>query len=62
MRGGFNINYNSNSDNKEFKAIITTNGFRQIVKEPTQVTDTSSSSNDLFFTNCLVNIIHTCHH
>ena len=37
--GDINVNYNSNSDNKEFKSIITTNGFREIVKEPMQVTD-----------------------
>ena len=48
-----------NSDNKEFKSIITANGFRKIVKEPTRVTDTSSSSIDLIFTNCPVNITHT---
>ena len=37
--GDFNVNYNSNSGNKEFKSIITANGFRQIVTEPTRVTD-----------------------
>ena len=47
--GDFNVNYNSNSDNKEFKSIITANGFRQIVKEPTRVTDTLSSLIDLAF-------------
>ena len=56
--GDFNVNYNSNSDNKEFKSIITANGFRQIVKEPTRVTDTSSSLTDLVFSNCPVNITH----
>ena len=56
--GDFNVNYNSNSDNKEFKSIITGNGFRQIVKEPTRVTDTSYLI-DLVFTNCPVNKTHT---
>ena len=54
--GDSNVNYNSNSDNKEFKSIITVNGFKQIVKELTQVIDTSSSLIELVFTNCLVNI------
>ena len=49
LMGDFNVNYNSNSDNKEFKSIITANGFRQIVKEPTRVTDTLSSLIDLAF-------------
>ena len=39
LMGDFNVNYNSNSGNKEFKSIITANGFRQIVTEPTRVTD-----------------------
>ena len=51
--GDFNVNYNSNSDTKEFKSIITTYGFSQIV------TDISSSLIDLVFTNCPVNITHT---
>ena len=38
LMGDFNVNCNSNSDNKEFKSIITANGFRQIVTEPTRVT------------------------
>ena len=58
LTGDFNVNYNSNSDSKEFKSIITANGFRQIVKEPTRVTDTSSSLTDLVFSNCPVNITH----
>ena len=59
LMGDINVNYNSNSDNKEFKSIITANGFREIVKEPMQVTDKSWSLIDLVFTNCPVNITHT---
>ena len=39
--------------------IIAANGFWQIVKEPTRVTDTSSSLINLVFTNCPVNMTHT---
>ena len=35
LMGDFNVNYNSNIENKEFKSTITANGFRQIVTEPT---------------------------
>ena len=59
LMGDFNVNYNSNSDNKEFKSIITANDFRQIVTEPNRVTDISPSLIELVFTNCQVNIIHT---
>ena len=58
--GDFNVNYNSNSDSKEFKSIITPNGLKQIIKQPTRVTDTSSSLIDLVFTNCPLNITHAC--
>ena len=58
LMGDFNVNYNLNSGNKEFKSIITANGFRQIVTEPMRVTDISSSLIDLVFTNYLVNITH----
>ena len=57
--GDFNFKYNLNIDNKEFTSIITTNGFRQIVKELTRVTDTSPSLIDLVFTNSPVKIIYT---
>ena len=41
------------------KEIITANGFKQIINEPTRVTDTTSSLIDLVFTNCPVNITQT---
>lgn len=53
------VNYNSNGDYKEIKFIIPDNGLRQIVKEPTRVTDTLSPLVYLVFTNCPVNITHT---
>ena len=43
LMGDFNVNYNSHSCNKEFKSIITANGFKQLINEPTRVTDTTSS-------------------
>ena len=48
LMGNCNVSYNSNRDNKEFKPIIFTISFRQIVKEPTGVTDTSPSLITLF--------------
>ena len=56
LMGDFNVNYNSHSCNEEFKSIITANGFKQIINEPTRVTDTTSSVIDLVFANCPVNI------
>ena len=57
--GDCNVNYHSNSGNKEFKSSIIINGFKQIVKEPTQVIDTSSTLIELVFAYCVVNITHT---
>ena len=57
--GDCNVNYHSNSDSKEFKSSIIINVFKQIVKEPVQVIDTSSTLIELVFTYCAVNITHT---
>ena len=57
--GDYNVSYNSNSENKKFKSIITINGFKQITKHPTQVINTSSILIELVCTNCVVNVTHT---
>ena len=51
MLGDFNANYQKRNDSKDIKTIIETNGFDQLVKDPTYITKTSESIIDLIATN-----------
>ena len=49
--GDFNANYLVKRDSKELKAIIEINGFEQMIKEPTRITETTETLIDLIATN-----------
>ena len=51
MLGDFNVNYKKRWENIEFKTTITQNGFKQLIKKPTRITQTSSTLIDLIITN-----------
>ena len=53
--------YNSHSCNKEFKSIITANGFKQLINEPTRVTDTTSTNRPSFHQLSGKHYTNTCH-
>ena len=56
LLGDFNVNYSVRNDNKEFKSIMNTYGFKQLINKATRTADTSSTIIDLLFTNCPHNI------
>ena len=41
MLGDFNVDYNVKSASKEFKSIVNSQGFKQLVKKPTRIASTS---------------------
>ena len=43
MLGDFNVNYKNLHENTEFKTTLTLNGFKQLIKKPTRITQTSST-------------------
>ena len=49
--GDFNVIYLIPGDNAEFKAILNLHGFKQIVKKPTRVWDSTGSLIDIIATN-----------
>ena len=51
MLGDFNVNYKNLHENTEFKTTLTLNGFKQLIKKPTRITQTSSTLIDLILTN-----------
>ncbi|XP_057305259.1 uncharacterized protein LOC130642190 [Hydractinia symbiolongicarpus] len=50
--GDFNVDYNVTNVNKDFKSTINVHGFKQLINKPTRTSSTSSTTIDLFFTNC----------
>ena len=61
--GDCNANYAKSNDNREFKSILTLNGFKQLIKKPTRTTQHTSSIIDIIATNKenikLANVIPT---
>ena len=51
LTGDMNCNYLFNSDHKELKSILTAFGLKQLIKDPTRVTQDSRSLIDLIYTN-----------
>ena len=51
LTGDMNCNYLVNSDHKELKSILTAFGLKQLIKDPTRVTQDSRSLIDLIYTN-----------
>ena len=56
MLGDFNINYRDKNCDKEFKSIVNTLGFSQLVDKATRITHTSSTLIDLILSNRPENI------
>ncbi|XP_057308170.1 uncharacterized protein LOC130646052 [Hydractinia symbiolongicarpus] len=54
--GDFNVDYNVTNVNKDFKSTINVHGFKQLINKPTRMSSTSSTTIDLFFTNCPDNV------
>ena len=63
LLGDCNANYAKSNDNREFKSILTLNGFKQLIKKPTRTTQHTSSMIDIIATNKenikLANVIPT---
>lgn len=57
--GDMNVNFLDKSNNKEFKTIVSRNGFQQLIKSPTRVTNTSSTLIDIILSNKEKNIVKT---
>jgi len=57
--GDMNVNFLDKSINKEFKTIVNNNGFKQLIKNPTRVTNTSSTLIDIILSNNEKNIQQT---
>ena len=51
MLGDFNVSYKNLYENTELKTTRTLNGFKQLIKKPTRITQTSSTLIDLIVTN-----------
>ena len=51
LTGDMNCNYLVNSDHKELKSILTAFGLKQLIKDPTRVTQDSRSLIDVIYTN-----------
>ena len=51
LTGDMNCNYLVNSDHKELKSILIAFGFKQLIKDPTRVTQESRSLIDVIYTN-----------
>ena len=51
LTGDMNCNYLVNSDHKELKSILTAFGLKQLIKDPTRVTQDSGSLIDVIYTN-----------
>ena len=49
--GDFNINYNDSANGKNFKALFSQMGFKQLIKTSTRITQQSNTLIDLLFTN-----------
>ena len=56
MTGDFNINYSKRNDHPGLKQTISTNGFKQIIKAPTRITNESATLIDLILTTHPLNI------
>ena len=50
IMGNLNVNYKKSSDNKEMKQIIKRQGLKQIIQEPTRITNNSSTLIDMIAT------------
>ena len=62
--GDINCNYLDNTNNKDIKELLALNGFIQVVKEPTRVTDTTQTLIDVILTTkpenlCDIKVIQT---
>jgi len=51
VMGDCNVNYAKSNDNREFKSILSLNGFKQLVNEPTRTTHLTSTIIDIIATN-----------
>lgn len=51
LTGDMNCNYLVNSDHRELKSIITAFGLKQLIKDPTRVTQDSRSFIDIIYTS-----------
>ena len=51
LTGDMNCNYLVHSDHKELKSILTAFGFKQLIRDPTRVTQDSRSLIDVIYTN-----------
>ena len=54
--GDININYLDDDNNKDMKELLTLNGFKQKVSEPTRVTDTTKTLIDVILTTKTENL------
>jgi hypothetical protein len=50
LLGDANVNYSKKSENKDFKMSLSSNGYKQLVTEPTRITKDSSSLVDIIAT------------
>ena len=51
IMGDCNVNYGKDNDNREFKSLLSLNGFKQLIKQPTRVTKDSSTIIDIIAVN-----------
>ncbi len=57
LSGDMNCDYSKRSDNRNLKDIIKINGLKQMITEPTRVTESTSSLIDIVLTTHKENII-----
>ena len=51
IMGDCNANFTKDNDNREFKSILSLNGFKQLIRQPTRVTKESSTIIDIIASN-----------
>ena len=51
LLGDFNMNYLKKDDSKEVKSVINVNGFKQMIKKPTRITQSTQTLIDIIATN-----------
>lgn len=57
--GDINCDYQNPESNQDIKTLFKINGFKQLVKKPTRITENTSTQIDVILTNSPENIVHT---
>ena len=59
LLGDMNANFLDNKDNKDLKSIFNVHGLKQMIRQPTRITESTESLIDIILTNKPVNLVQS---